>query len=90
MENNSQVKANPTKATLDAAEHEADLESQRQKRKDSTIENTTGNVTAERKSATDDGNCEEQSVDDEYSVQEGKKRSMAGKASPTVVIGDKE
>ena len=34
----SQIKANPTKSTFDAVEHEADLESQRQKRKDSTIE----------------------------------------------------
>lgn len=35
------AQANPTKATLDAEEHERDLEEQRRKRKDSAVEQSS-------------------------------------------------
>lgn len=65
----SQVKANPTKATFDAEEHAQDLMNQRKKRADSTIE-VTNSANAKRKNATDDGDKQQYSVDDEYSIEE--------------------
>jgi hypothetical protein len=51
----SQVKANPTHSTLDAMDHERDLESQRQKRKDSAIP-ISNIANAKRKLGIDEGN----------------------------------
>ena len=65
----SQVEANPTKSTLDAVEHEADLERQRQLRKDSTIE-IDNPANEARKAGTDDGDKEEQDVSDDYMFHE--------------------
>jgi hypothetical protein len=68
-EEKSQVKANPTHATLDAIDHEADLETQRQKRKDSSII-IDNPATEARKSGTDDGDKSEQDLSEEYPVEE--------------------
>lgn len=65
----SQVKANPTHATLDALDHERDLETQRQKRKDSSIiiDNPANEA---RKNASDDGDKQSQDVSDDYMFDE--------------------
>lgn len=60
------AQANPTKGTLDAKEHEDDLEAQRKKRAESAIE---------KSSTTHGGDKMEQvPIEDEYSVQEGKSK----------------
>jgi len=82
----SQIKANPTKSTLDAVEHEADLEAQRQKRKDSSIiiENPANDA---RKSGTDDGLIENEGLGYPMTeLEDLKKPQKTGKASPTVVV----
>lgn len=65
----SQIKANPTKSTLDAIEHEADLEAQRQKRKDSAVE-IANPANDARKAGIDNGSKAEQDVSEEYSIAE--------------------
>jgi len=90
--NESQVKANPTKSTLDAVEHERDLEQQRQKRKDSTIE-IANPANDARKSASDNGDKSTDEIPsdiegDDYPFTEAKAQfeKKDGKASPTPVI----
>ena len=70
----SQVKANPTHITLDALEHEADLEQQRQKRKDSAIPIEAPAYVPKKTDLAADGEKKSQSVDDEYSMKEGRKK----------------
>lgn len=65
----SQVKANPTKSTLDAIEHERDLENQRQNRKDSAIP-VFNPANYARKAGVDNGNKQAQDVSNEYPLKE--------------------
>ena len=65
----SQVQANSTHSTLDAVDHEQDLETQRQKRKDSTVE-VVNPTYAKRKAGIDDGNKTEQDLSEEYPMEE--------------------
>lgn len=67
----SQVKANPTKATLDAEEHAQDLMNQRKKRADSTIQ-IDNPANDARKSCSDDGDKSEQDLSDEYPMEDMK------------------
>ena len=72
----SQVKANPTKSTLDAVKHEKDLEEQRAKRANSSI------IIPNQQSV--DGQKKEYSVSDvsedgeDYSIKEGQRRTKVG------------
>jgi hypothetical protein len=68
---NSQVKANSTHNTLDAIDHEQNLETQRQKRKDSAIP-VFNPANFARKNCSDNGNKQPQDVSDEYSIKESK------------------
>ena len=70
----SQVKANPTHPTLDALEHEADLEQQRLRRKESAIPVESPAYTPKKTDLVADGNKQPQSVDNEYPIKEGKKK----------------
>ena len=88
----SQIKANPTKSTLDAVEHEQDLEAQRQKRKDSAIE-IANPANDARKFGTDNGFKAEQDVSEEYPIAEMstlKEPQKIGKPSPTPVIEEED
>ena len=67
------VKANPTHSTLDAIDHETDLEFERQKRKDSEIQ-VFNVANAKRKMGTDDGNKQSQDVSNEYPFEEAEKQ----------------
>lgn len=69
--------ANPTHATLDAVEHEQDLEAQRLKRKDSAVE-IANPANDARKSASDNGDKTEQDISSEYPMVEGKRRIPKG------------
>ena len=82
----------PTKSTLDAIEHEQDLENQRQKRADSSIIIDNPANTA-RKSASDDGDKTEQNLSDDYVMEELealKEPQKIGKPSPTPVIENED
>ena len=67
------AKANPTHSTLDAVDHEQDLEAQRQKRKDSAIP-IFNSANFSRKSGVDNGNKQSQDVSDEYPIEEAEKQ----------------
>lgn len=67
------VKANPTHSTLDAVDHEQDLEQQRQIRKDSANP-VFNNANFARKTCTDNGNKQSQDVSDEYPFEEAEKQ----------------
>lgn len=86
----SQIKANPTKATLDAVEHEQDLETQRQKRKDSAVE-IVNNANAKRLAGKDDGNKSTSDIPsdikgDDYMFREAK--AQIGKKKGTNNSGE--
>ena len=67
----------PTKSTLDAIEHEKDLEQQREKRNmnysEPTVAKPTDVYTPSRDDTDADGMKEEQDLTDEYPMVEGKK-----------------
>ena len=97
----SQVKANPTMSTLDALVHERDLETQRQKRKDSTVEVKADAYTPSRNDmvplgadkSTVNGYKTEQNLSDEYVMEELealKEPQKIGKPSPTPVIENED
>jgi len=88
----SQVQANPTKSTLDAVEHEQNLEEQRQKRAESTVE-IENPANTSRKACEDNGNLSTEEIPsdikgDDYPFTEAKAQfeKKDGKASPTPVI----
>lgn len=70
----SQIKANPTKSTLDSIEHEADLEDQRKKRAESAVD-VPNPANEARKAGTDDGDKQPDDYSDEYPMKEGKART---------------
>ena len=87
----SQVKANPTHATLNAEEHAQDLMNQRKKRADSSIiiDNPANDA---RKNATDDG-AKADGEDLGYPMSEMealKEPQKIGKPSPTPVIENED
>jgi len=67
----------PTKSTLDAIEHEKDLDQQREKRNmnysEPTVAKPTDVYTPSRDDTDADGMKEEQDLTDEYPMVEGKK-----------------